>query len=312
VTSYRFVPGIDYGLRKGTLGWNIHMAEGGDGTVTWLRRRTGETVAAWHKRVNGVSATFVVLQTGEAVQMVPWDHAAGNLNPNDRSSDDKGFYGRRFLLEVLGTHWTDPNAWTLSAELCGWRADGPNRDQVETLVKLIAESRERYPQQVGAFGHADQTDTKGCPGTAPLMREFWTRVGHGEFAGQEDDVLIDFTLPKTEIAGEVTVKEGGASVVTIDGGDRPTLPAGLVRPALGGEPGSDDQLTLAIRGDLPHYQVYVGNEIGFVLASDVEFEPYAATGEDAVLAAKREGYDLARAGFGITHPAPTVTWPPRP
>lgn len=41
----------------------------------------------------------------------------------------------------------------------------------------------RPPQGLGRrfvyFYH--QTDTKGCPGTAPLMREFWTRVGHGLF-----------------------------------------------------------------------------------------------------------------------------------
>lgn len=132
---------------------------------------------------------------------------------------------------------------------------------------------------------------------------------------EEDMPLIDFTLPQTEVAGEITVKEGGASVVTADGGDRPTLKAGMVRPALGGMPGTDDQLTLAIRGDLPHYLVFIGTkEIGFVLASQVEFKPYGSdtASEDALLAAKREGYDLARAGYKMAHPAPTVTWPPRP
>lgn len=32
----------------------------------------------------------------------------------------------------------------------------------------------------------------------------------------------------------------------------------------------------------------------------------------ATLAGKRAGYDLAKAGAKVTHPAPTVTWPPRP
>lgn len=96
----------------------------------------------------------------------------------------------------------------------------------------------------------------------------------GSDAQEEDVPLIDFTLPKTEIAGAITVKAGGASVVTIDGGNRPTLPAGMVRPAMGGVPDTDDQLRLAIRGKMPHYQVYVGNEIGFVAGPDVEFTPY--------------------------------------
>jgi hypothetical protein len=99
-------------------------------------------------------------------------------------------------------------------------------------------------------------------------------------AAQEDDVpLIDFTLPKNEVAGAIKVKEGGASVVTIDGGDRPQLTAGMVRPAIGGAPGSDDQLRLGIRGALPHYLVFIGtDEIGFVAGPDVEFEPYTVAG----------------------------------
>ena len=68
--------------------------------------------------------------------------------------------------------------------------------------------------------------------------------GHGLFTrAQEDEVpLIDFTLAKDEQGGTIKVKKGGATVVTIDGGERPKLPGGLVRPALG-------PATLAIRGD---------------------------------------------------------------
>lgn len=126
---------------------------------------------------------------------------------------------------------------------------------------------------------------------------------------EEGDVpLIDFTLAKNELGGTFKVKEGGASVVTIDGGDRPTLPAGMVRPTVG-------PVFLGIRGELKHYVVFIGTtEIGFVSENQVDFTPYGVAGADAdaLLAARREGYDLARAGFGITHPAPTVTWPPRP
>lgn len=234
----RFVQGIDYGPRRGTLGWNVHMAEGGDGTVGWLAKRKTETVSQWRERVNGVSANFVILTTGEAVQMVGWDRAAGNLNPNDRSSD-KAFYGRRFLLEVLGTHWTDPNAYTLSVEICGFRAEGPNRAQVETLIGLIAESRQRFPGMVGAFGHADQTDTKGCPGTAPLMREFWERVGHGKFAtgsaGEADVSAIKVTPTGTIHAYIIRTAADAPDVPTYgpDEGQRGTLGGGFVGNGLG-------------------------------------------------------------------------------
>jgi hypothetical protein len=185
----QFVQGIDYGPRKGTLGWNIHIAEGGDGTVGFLAKHPGETNLEWRKRVRGVSANFVIKQDGTPVQMVAWDNAAGNLNPDDRSTD-KVFYGRRYLLEVLPTQWQDPNAYTISIEMCGFRAEGPSQAQVDTVVDLVEESKQRYPGIRGAFGHADQTDTKGCPGLAPNMRQLWTRIGHGLFAAGGSDVAI--------------------------------------------------------------------------------------------------------------------------
>ena len=93
---------------------------------------------------------------------------------------------------------------------------------------------------------------------------------YGEAVGEDDVPLIDFTLAKDEVAGIIKVKDGGATVVTIDGGERPKLPAGLVRPVLG-------PATLAIRGDLPHYMLFVGTkEIGFVSENEVEFTPVNA------------------------------------
>lgn len=114
---------------------------------------------------------------------------------------------------------------------------------------------------------------------------------------QEEDVtLIDFTLASDEQGGTIKVKEGGASVVTIDGGDRPSLSAGMVRPTLG-------PTFLGIRGDLKHYVVFVGtNEIGFVPETQVEFTPYAPAGPTAEeiaaieLAARRAEYDRVKAG----------------
>lgn len=262
--AYRFVQGIDYGPRKGTLGWNVHMAEGGDGTLGWLARRPGESNTAWRDRVNGVSASFVILQGGEVVQMVAWDHAAGNLNPNDRSTD-KAFYGRRYLLEVLGDKWRDPNAYTLSVELCGFRANGPSRAQVESLVKLVAESRERYPGMVGAFGHADQTDTKGCPGTAPLMREFWDRLGHGRFAGDTqsgDDVSIAATPQGTIYAYIVRTSEDAVTYGP-DTGERGSISAGFVGNAMG---------VYGLDGLGGKRAFWVGKTMSYVLESSVTAE----------------------------------------
>ena len=180
----RFVQGIDYGPRKGTLGFAIHMAEGGDGTLPYLARRSGESDARWRERVRGVSSNFVILSTGETVQMVRWDRASGSMNPSDRGKTT-GFYRTQVIQEVLGAKYIDPNAYSLSVEITGYRNVGPNRAQVEALIALIAEARDRYPSLRGAYGHADQTSTKGCPGTAPLMLEAWQRIGHGLFTLEE-------------------------------------------------------------------------------------------------------------------------------
>jgi len=208
--TYRFVPGIDYGPRKGTLGWNIHMAEGGNGTVGWLARRSGETDAAWRQRIRGVSAHFVVLTDGEAVQMVGWNRAAGNLNPDDRSTD-KAFYGRRFLLAVLGDRWADPNGHTLSIEMCGFRRNGPTAAQEDTVAELVADGRRRFPTMVGAFGHADQTDTKGCPGTAPPMKALWERIGHGAFK-EADMPGLNLQPVRPLQVGTATVRRGATAI----------------------------------------------------------------------------------------------------
>ena len=291
-----WLTGLDYGPRLGTEGWNIHMAEGGDGTANWLARRTGESTTAWRNRVKGVSASFVIQSTGKRIQMVPWSNTAGNLNPNDRSSDNKGFYGRRYLLEVLPTHWTNPNAYTLSVEFCGFRANGITDDQLASFLELNEEARNRYPNMRGAFGHADQTDTKGCPGTANNMLALWRAIGHGRFGSTvtEDD-MIEFTLAANEVGGIIEVNNpSGASVVTLDGGDRPLLPFGMVRPVLG-------QAFLAIRGTTPHYVLFVGTtEIGFVLASDVKFTPNnpsnitQAALEAAIAEAVEQAHQLAK------------------
>jgi hypothetical protein len=221
------VAGIDYGVRKGTLGFAVHMAEGGDGTVAYLAKRASETVAQWHVRVRGVSANFVILSTGEVVQMVPWAHISGSMNPAARS-DTAGFYRAEFIKQALGTHYTDPNAWSLSVEVTGYRAKGPTQAQVDALVTLIGEARRRYPQLVGAYGHADQTDTKGCPGTAPLMLGFWEAVGHGTFT----EAPMRITVPLALTGSVKLLKAWGLWRVATDVKTDP-LPVGTTWAALG-------------------------------------------------------------------------------
>ena len=54
----------------------VPVADGGDGTLAYLARRSRESLTDWRTRVRGVSANFVILSTGEVVQMVGWDRAS--------------------------------------------------------------------------------------------------------------------------------------------------------------------------------------------------------------------------------------------
>jgi hypothetical protein len=196
VTTYR---GIDYGARKGTLGVAIHMTEGngGIGDVRYLAQRGGETLSEWRTRVRGVSANFVIINDGTIYQMVGWGRATGSMNPINES-DEIGFYRQSIIEAVMGNLERDPNAYSISVEIAGKRDVGPTKAQVASLVELVAEARRRYPTLRGAFGHADQTTTKGCPGKSPLMMEAWDRIGHGLFlpdtATTEEPALRSFLV----------------------------------------------------------------------------------------------------------------------
>jgi hypothetical protein len=201
-TAYK---GIDYGPRKGTFGFAVHMTEGngGIGDVIWLAKRSTETIAEWKIRVRGVSANFVITKDGTVYQMVGWSRASGSMNPRDRS-DSTGFYRQAVIVQVLGTHYTDPNAYSISVEVAGKRAEGPSDAQVDALIDLVNEARERFPTLRGAYGHADQTATKGCPGTSANMLRFWNSIGHGLFLPDTStppgDDVAQFTVPGRWIA----------------------------------------------------------------------------------------------------------------
>ena len=302
--SYPFVQGITYGPRDGTLGLSFHMSEGYDGLPQFLSQHPGENLWEWGRRVSGVSCHVAILSTGKVVQMLDWGHASGNLNPADRA-DEYGYYGGSHLRAVLGPHWTDPNAWTLSAEIAGFRRDGPTQAQVRATIAWGLEMRDMFPTIRGATGHHDQSP-KACPGLTAAMKAIFFGVGgHGLF--KEDEMpLVAFKAPANEVGGIITVKTDSAAIpLSGEVGERLPVSAGITRPALG-------VFTLDALADRPSYLMLVGPRLAFIATSAVDFREDATAGEDALLTAKREGYDLARIGSKIHHPVPEVTWPPRP
>lgn len=204
--GYPFVQGLDYGPRKkGTLGIGLHMTEGngGIGDVTYLARRSGETFAAWRTRIRGVSAHVVILDTGAIYQMVDFDNAAGSFNPADRMSATTGYYHWPIVRDVLGANYVDPNACSIVAEIAGKRANGPNAAQVKATIAWVNDMKGRYPTLRGAFGHHDQTDTKGCPGTTANMLAIFDGIGgHGLWS--ENPVMLKVT---NEGAKQITVAD---------------------------------------------------------------------------------------------------------
>src|SRR3954468_2641366 len=187
----------EYGVRKGpALGILFHMAEGG-GTVGYLDNK-----GVPPKR--GVSVHAVIEYDGSIVQMLNYAHASGSLNPADRSTN-KAYYGHDVLVSVLGKWWTDPNSAVISCEIEGFAKDGPNSKQVISLVRWSEMLQAKFPTLVGAIGHADQTDTKGCPGTTAAMKSVFDSVGgHGKWSTNTD---MSYSVPKVPSIGDV-VKDG--------------------------------------------------------------------------------------------------------
>jgi hypothetical protein len=133
--------------------------------------------------LRGVSVHFVILKTGEIVQMLGWNRIAGSINPNElRTTDDPPYtspdgarvvYGATLRDAIMGS-WI--NGGLLAVEVGGKAVDGPNQAQSEALVRLLADVRTRYPG-LPVLGHRDFTSTKGCPGHKVL----WASLGgHGK------------------------------------------------------------------------------------------------------------------------------------
>jgi N-acetyl-anhydromuramyl-L-alanine amidase AmpD len=192
--SYRFVQARydSYGNRTATKALVVHMTEGSgtEADVDYLANNP----------LRGVSVHFVILKTGEIVQMLGWGRIAGSINPNElRTTDDPPYtspdgarvvYGATLRDAIMGS-WI--NGGLLAVEVGGKAVDGPNQAQSEALVRLLADVRTRYPG-LPVLGHRDFTSTKGCPGHKVL----WASLGgHGKPVAQPpEDPVQRFLVPE--------------------------------------------------------------------------------------------------------------------
>jgi hypothetical protein len=263
--SYPFVQAAnDYGPRKGPVrAFVVHMAEGG-GTVGFLSR----------PNTRGVSVHYVIEYSGRIVQMLREDRASGSINPRDlRKTEGPDPYGATVRKAVMGSWDLDPNSAVISLEIEGFAAAGPNDPQMAALWHLVDDVRSRYPT-MGLLGHRDFQDYKACPGGHIP----WSILGGHGLAGE---AMVNFTAPIDEVGGTITTKTATA-VIPIEGGTRPTLKAGVTRPAIG-------VFTLDDLDDRPSYLMLVGVQLCFVAASAVTFTPANGTttsGDCSALEAK--------------------------
>jgi hypothetical protein len=209
MADYAYVDSaFHYGPRKATLGLVFHCAEAFSGVVGYLSRDPAR----------GVSASFVCENSGRMVRMLGWNEAAGALNPRDRSTN-KAYYGHDHLVDVLGDYWTDPNAATIQVEIETKASVGPNADQVAALISWAADMKARFPSLRGALGHADQTDTKPCPGTTDAMKSVFAAIGgHGLWSDMDLGLtIIDATGGLLRIPTPVKAYRLNGSETTVSG-----------------------------------------------------------------------------------------------
>jgi hypothetical protein len=220
--SYRFVQARydSYGNRTATKALVVHLTEGSgtEADVDYLANNP----------LRGVSVHFVILKTGEIVQMLGWNRIAGSINPNElRTTDDPPYtspdgarvvYGATLRDAIMGS-WI--NGGLLAVEVGGKAVDGPNQAQSEALVRLVADVRTRYPG-LPVLGHRDFTSTKGCPGHKVL----WASLGgHGKPVvppkAPEDPMGVSIKLGSTASSdplsafGTATLKGAGHDLISV-------------------------------------------------------------------------------------------------
>jgi hypothetical protein len=225
--TYRVVPArYDYGVRKGpALALAIHMTEG-DGSMSDVNYLANQPL-------RGVSVHYVIVNTGEIIQMLPESHASGSINPNElRTTNDAAYtspdgarvtYGASVRRAILGVWDRDPNSAVISCEVGGHAVDGPNGAQSAALAKLVADVRTRHAG-IATLGHRDFTSTKACPG----HKVRWASLGgHGKpvFApppqAPEDPMGVSIKLGSTASGdplasfGIATLKGGGHDLISV-------------------------------------------------------------------------------------------------
>lgn len=285
----------DYGVRRGpTLALCLHMTEGA-ATIEAVDYLAGNPA-------RGVSANFVSLGDGTIYQMLPIDHASGSLHPGDIStSKTKPYYNGKYLKACLpDPRWRDPNSYIISIEIGGHAADGPNPAQVAAVIAWGLDMRRRYPSIVGAFGHADQTDQKGCPGITPAMKSIFAGIGgHGLFAATagpaqpiEGDTVYPFSFTPGA-SGAIKVSGLGHSYLNLadgtlhpiaDGTSIPIAhPGKLGKPLAGGLAGADRVSVYVWTGTSSPAALLASDVIITLLPSDAA-AGYASAKADALAA----------------------------
>jgi hypothetical protein len=216
-------------LKGRPLALVLHMTEGNAG-LGGLAYLAGDPE-------RGVTVHFYAQDNGVIWRMLDLDRISGSLNPGDIAGtrEDKGHYGRRHLRAVLGAHYQDPNSYSITMEIGGRAAKGPTPAQVKAITAWGLDMRRQFPTIRGALGHADCTDTKGCPGTSAAMRSIFAGIGgHGLFSAApapatEDDVL-DFDLQPPAVGTFTYDQRTDHRLIGLDGRTLPkAIPAGYTR-----------------------------------------------------------------------------------
>jgi hypothetical protein len=225
--TYRVVPArYDYGVRKGpALALAIHMTEG-DGSMSDVNYLANQPL-------RGVSVHYVIVNTGEIIQMLPESHASGSINPNElRTTNDAAYtspdgarvtYGASVRRAILGVWDRDPNSAVISCEVGGHAVDGPKGAQSAALAKLVA-GRADAPRR--ASRHS-VTATSPAQRRAQDTRSCWASLGgHGKpvFApppqAPEDPMGVSIKLGSTAgdplaSFGIATLKGGGHDLISV-------------------------------------------------------------------------------------------------
>lgn len=198
----------DFGPRSlsDILGLNWHMAESAPGGCV--------SCYLAGNPARGVSANFVVEDTGEIVQCLGTDRIPGTVNPNDiRTTDDAdGFYGISTAKAVLGEKWFSPNRYQITVEVGGKASVGPNAEQAASILELRDWCYATHVNLRGQTGHRDFTSRKACPGKLGIFRVPWPELHHGLWQPGEEPDDVKAVIPVTDTNPQWVTASKGAQI----------------------------------------------------------------------------------------------------